>query len=250
MTTPTTSSKTALLFGATGQVGQQLLRTLLGTPYYTKVGEYGRRVTPQEQIESNGKEKLMQGTVDFETVTDKDLGEQKWDDVFISLGTTRKNAGSAANFEKIDREYVINAAKAAKSSDPQSNQKLLYVSSTGANSKSPFLYPKSKGLTEEGLARLGYSDTIIFRPGFLAGTKRPETRLAESIFGGFTRLASYVTDTVEIEISTLAKAMLVASKLGSEGLPPAAGATKVKLEDGTTYTVIGNAGAIALAKLE
>jgi hypothetical protein len=42
---------------------------------------------------------------------------------------------------------------------------------------------RSKGLTEEGLARLGYQDTIVFRPGYLAGTNRPEPRLAETIFG-------------------------------------------------------------------
>jgi hypothetical protein len=44
--------------------------------------------------------------------------------------------------------------------------------------------------------------------------------------------------------------MTVASKLGSEGLPASVGATKVKLADsGITYTVVTNAGALALAKL-
>ena len=42
---------------------------------------------------------------------------------------------------------------------------------------------RSKGLTEEGLAHLGYDDTIIFRPGFLAGANREETRTAETILG-------------------------------------------------------------------
>jgi len=104
-------------------------------------------------------------------------------------------------------------------------------------------------LTEEGLAKLGYSDTIVFRPGYLAGVNRAESRPAETIFGGMTKLLSLVSDSVEIEISTLAKAMTVASKLGSEGLPASVGATKVKLDDGTTYTVVSNAGALALAKL-
>ena len=38
-------------------------------------------------------------------------------------------------------------------------------------------------MTEDELAGLGYADTIVFRPGMLVGTKRPETRLAESAFG-------------------------------------------------------------------
>jgi len=247
MTTPT-PTKSALLFGATGQVGQKLLSTLLGSAYYAKVGEYGRKVTAADAIGA-GKDKLQQGTVDFEKIGSGDLGGQPWDSVFISLGTTRAAAGSAAAFEKIDREYVVNAARAAKSPDAQNTQKLLYVSSTGANSSSSFLYPKSKGMTEEALARLGYSDTIVFRPGFLAGTNRPNHRLAESLFGGFTHLASYFSNSVQIDIGVLARAIVTASRLGSDGLPPQVGATKVTLKDGTSYTVVGNAGCIALANL-
>lgn len=40
---------------------------------------------------------------------------------------------------------------------------------------------RSKGLTEEALASIGYSDTIIFRPGLLAGVHRREPRIAESV---------------------------------------------------------------------
>lgn len=44
------------------------------------------------------------------------------------LGTTQKAAGTPAQFEKIDREYVIAAAKAAKSDDPSHEQRLVYCS--------------------------------------------------------------------------------------------------------------------------
>ncbi|KIK23788.1 hypothetical protein PISMIDRAFT_678758, partial [Pisolithus microcarpus 441] len=70
-------------------------------------------------------------------------------------------------FEKIDREYVVNACRAAKSEDPAHEQRLVYLSSVGADATSHFLFTKSKGLTELALARLGYSDTIVFRPGML-----------------------------------------------------------------------------------
>lgn len=40
---------------------------------------------------------------------------------------------------------------------------------------------RSKGLTEHGLASLGYKDTIVFRPGYLTGTNRPEVRLVETV---------------------------------------------------------------------
>ncbi|KAF6753457.1 hypothetical protein DFP72DRAFT_966756 [Ephemerocybe angulata] len=240
-------SATALILGATGQTGGQLLQSLLSSSFYSRVGEYGRRTTALEKIPANLQEKLEQHTIDFEKLDTSGLNAKPWDVVFITLGTTRKNAGSAEKFVKIDREYVINAAKEAKVSD---NQRLVYLSSAGANSSAPFLYPQSKGLTEEGLARLGYKDTIVFRPGFLAGTDRGETRVAESIFGTITGFLSHFSNSLEINIGTLGKALAVAGKLGSDNLPPAAGATKVTLKDGTSYTVIGNAGAIELAKLD
>ena len=42
---------------------------------------------------------------------------------------------------------------------------------------------RSKGLTEAGLANLGYADTIIFRPGFLAGVNRERTSTGEMLYG-------------------------------------------------------------------
>ena len=42
---------------------------------------------------------------------------------------------------------------------------------------------RSKGLTENGLASLGYSDTIIFRPLMLKGAERSGSRIAETAFG-------------------------------------------------------------------
>jgi oxidoreductase len=44
-----------------------------------------------------------------------------------------------------------------------------------------YLVSRSKGMTEQALAGLGYSDTIIFRPGFLANAERASGRLGEQI---------------------------------------------------------------------
>jgi len=93
------------------------------------VGEYGRRLTPAENI-FNGKDKLEQKVIDFEKLKESDLKQGNWDVVFITyvrpihsavsflanfieltvaglyyrLGTTKAAAGSAEAFEKIDRE--------------------------------------------------------------------------------------------------------------------------------------------------
>jgi oxidoreductase len=101
----------------------------LSSPHFTRVGEYGRRLTPSEEI-TTGKDKLEQKVIDFEEIQESRLKDGKWDVVFITyehvlslfvsrantswdcnwetyrLGTTRAAAGSDEAFDKIDREYV------------------------------------------------------------------------------------------------------------------------------------------------
>jgi hypothetical protein len=80
-----TPGQSALLIGATGATGKHVLRELLSSPHFTHVGEYGRRVTPLDQI-SSGKEKLEQKIVDFEKLEDAGLKAGNWDVVFITYG--------------------------------------------------------------------------------------------------------------------------------------------------------------------
>ncbi|KAG1747963.1 uncharacterized protein EDB91DRAFT_1115716 [Suillus paluster] len=210
------TSKTALILGATGATGRNLLRELLTSDQWSKVGEYGRR-------------------------------DGRWDVVFVTLGTTRAKAGSAEMFEKIDREL-------RKSDDPTHQQRLVYPLLRKHHYVLPFLKSlpdflsfRSKGLTELGLARLGYADTIVFRPGFLKGAEREDKRLAETIFGYVTGAASYFTSNVEIQVSVLAKGIMKAGIWGSSGLPATVGATKAG-QEGAWSTLIGNKGAIILGE--
>ncbi|KAG1874414.1 hypothetical protein F4604DRAFT_1764655 [Suillus subluteus] len=231
---------TALILGATGATGKHLLRELLSSDQWSKVGEYSRRVTPEADLPQN-RGKLEQKTVNFENLEAAGLKDGRWDVVFVTLGTTRANAGSAEMFEKIDREY------AAKTDDPEHKQRVVYLSSSAADSSSHFLYTRSKGLTELGIARLGYADTIVFRPGLFKGAQRADKRLAETILGYVTGAASHFTSNAEIHVSVLAKAIMKAGILGSSGLPPAVGATKAGQED-AWFTLIGNTGALVLGQ--
>lgn len=79
------TGQTALLLGATGQVGQNILKELLSSQHFTKIGEFGRRVTVPESIPDKDKEKLVQKTIDFEKLDEAGLTKEKWDVVFISL---------------------------------------------------------------------------------------------------------------------------------------------------------------------
>jgi len=102
---------------------------------------------------------------------------------------------------------------------------------------------RSKGQAEEALAQMGYSDVIIFRPGFLKGAKRAETSFGERAFGFVTGALSHLTKTLEINIAVLAKSMRIAGQLGSAALPAVAEASKAG-----TLTIIGNKGAILLSQ--
>ncbi|KAK7031537.1 hypothetical protein R3P38DRAFT_2619789 [Favolaschia claudopus] len=239
------AQKSALILGSTGQVGGLLLKELLTTSTFTRVGEFGRRTTSLDALPAQGREKLQQKVIDFEKLDDAGLREGNWDVVFITIGTTVKVSGSAEAFERIDRKYVVDAARAAKSEGH--SQRLVYVSSVMADSKSHFLYTRSKGLTEDGLASLGYDDTIVFRPAALAGTNRLEPRIGETIANAVASFGSLFSSSLRIKIGTLARSLLKAGDLGSAGLPAEAKATTVGKE-GARFTLIGNSGALALAR--
>jgi oxidoreductase len=52
-----------------------------------------------------------------------------------------------------------------------------------ANKDAYSFYSRCKAATEQGLADLGYADTIVFRPGFLRNTNRLVFRPVEAIAG-------------------------------------------------------------------
>ncbi|KAF9026315.1 hypothetical protein BDZ89DRAFT_1102113 [Hymenopellis radicata] len=199
-----------LIIGATGQVGSNVLRELLASSHYSKSG----------------------------------LKDGKWDVVFITLGTNKKSAGSAEAFEKIDRTYVVNSAKEARVEGL--TQRVVYCSSIGADPKSSVLYSRSKGLTEQELSGLGYSDAIMYRPAVIAGTNRAEKRMTETVFTSITGVLSHFTSAVEIKVSLLGKSLAMAGFLGTEGLPAEAKAKKAG-EAPRTFTLVENAGAVGLA---
>ncbi len=75
---------------------------------------------------------------DFEQLADLDLPSPV-DIAFCCLGTTRKQAGSDDAFRRVDHDYVLAFAKLARR---HGCQRLIVVSSLGANPRSPALYPR------------------------------------------------------------------------------------------------------------
>ncbi|ANB58624.1 NAD dependent epimerase/dehydratase family protein [Anoxybacillus sp. B7M1] len=160
--------RTALLIGASGLIGSELLMLLLQSDDYQHVTILVRRELPIEH------HKLEQVVIDFKSL---EKYERYFcvDDVFSCLGTTMKKAKTKQNFIQVDYEYTLRAAALAEKCHVKS---FLTISSVGADPQSPFFYNRVKGETEEALQRLAIQSLHIFRPSLLLGD-RQEFRLSE-----------------------------------------------------------------------
>ena len=100
------------------------------------------------------------------------------DEVFITLGTTKKNTPDTKQYYQVDHDYPVLAAKLAKENGATS---VFVVTAIGANENSSVFYIKTKGETERDIINLNYEHTHIFRPSMLMGNRK-EKRVFEKIF--------------------------------------------------------------------
>jgi uncharacterized protein YbjT (DUF2867 family) len=159
-------SRTALVAGATGLVGGLLLRRLLGHVEYGEVRVLGRRPPSVE----GGKVRFVAS--DFTNFAEI-AGEIAVDDVFCCLGTTIRQAGSEAAFERVDYHMVVDLARAAKKAGAR---RFLVVSAAGSSLKSPAFYSRLKARMEKAVVEVGFEATHIVRPSLLLGSRRGQQR--------------------------------------------------------------------------
>lgn len=158
--------RTALVAGATGLVGRQLLALLLDDEAYETVYAVVRRPLP-----AHPRLRLME--VDFNHLGEIALPPAC--DVFCCLGTTLRAAGSRQAFRTVDHDYAVNLAVAARKAGAR---QFLLVSALGADPASAIFYNRVKGETEKKIVQVGFPTVHIFRPSLLLGA-RPEKRPGE-----------------------------------------------------------------------
>jgi uncharacterized protein YbjT (DUF2867 family) len=159
------NNRNALLVGATGLVGRELLKLLLADRRYAQVHCVGRRAPAVTHAKLTAHVFDLAGpglAAQFATLP-------AIDDVYCALGTTIKVAGSQAAFKAVDLDAVLAVAKAAV----QANQakRLGVVSAMGADAKSSVFYNRVKGEMEAAVAHLGFESVSIARPSMLAGDR-------------------------------------------------------------------------------
>jgi uncharacterized protein YbjT (DUF2867 family) len=161
-------SRTALVAGATGLVGNALLRQLAASQEYRQIKLLGRRPPALEAG------KLQFIASDFGNL--ESLGaELAADDVYCCLGTTLRKAGSQAAFERVDYHMVVDLARATLKSGAR---RFIVVSAAGASLKSPAFYSRVKARMEHAVSELPFEAVHILRPSLLLGA-RQEVRPAE-----------------------------------------------------------------------
>lgn len=162
--------KTAIVIGATGLVGSNVLKLLLKDERYKAVKVFHRRSTGVLHP------KLEEHIVDFDEIN-KWKKLLKGEVLFSALGTTIKKAGSKEAQYKVDFTYQYEVAKAAFQNGVD---KYALVSSIGANATSKSFYPRIKGELEEAIQELKFEKKVILRPSFLDGD-RDEFRFGEKV---------------------------------------------------------------------
>ena len=162
------AAKKALIMGASGLVGGQLLHVLLDAPEYESVTALVRRPLGVEHA------KLNEVIVNFDALEDN-IEHFRVEDVFSCLGTTIKKAKTREAMNRIDYTYPLEAARLAQRTGVQ---RFLAVSSMSANPDSSIWYSRMKGNLERDLRRLELPSLRLFRPSLLLG-QREEFRLGE-----------------------------------------------------------------------
>jgi uncharacterized protein YbjT (DUF2867 family) len=162
--------KTALVFGSSGLIGGHLLDQLMKNDNYNKIKLFVR----SEIIINEPKIEIIK--TDFNDL-DNHKENMKGDDCFFCIGTTKQNSPDKNEYQKVELEIPKKIAEIAKANLVNS---FIFISSIYANPKSSGDYVKFKGLVEEELKKLNFSNLGILRPSFLMGDRK-ENRVGEKI---------------------------------------------------------------------
>ena len=212
-------ARSALILGATGATGGQVLREVLSRPGWGRVVVVGRRAPDQSIAEGLGKEQPE--FIELKSLADQ-AGQaaaadklQGVDHFFNCVGTTRSAAGSAQAFHDIEVGVTQTAATLAADGGIKSAS---VVSAQGASANRscapmwfhPLFYGKTMGLKERAMTSAGFDRVTIFRPGMLdrSDPNKTNDRATESlltkVFGGLkvATLASAMVNDAEAALPT------------------------------------------------
>ena len=200
MATPAGPGRTALVAGATGLVGREILQGLLADDGVSAVHALARRPLALQHP------KLSTHVVDFTALP----ALPAVDETYLALGTTIKVAGSQPAFRAVDVDANLAVAQAARAAGCR---RLGLVSAMGADAGSSIFYNRVKGELEMALAQLGFDALVIARPSFLAGDREA---LGQPVRGGeklALRISQWLRPVIPSNLRSIASKDVAAALL-------------------------------------
>lgn len=210
--------RTAIVAGATGLVGKELIKQLVNDPDYDKIIALVRKKMDIDL--PNGQGKLEQRVIDFAKLSESlKSSEFAHAHVYCTLGTTIKKAGSKPQFRRVDRDYPLLLAELASKGQADA---FAIVTAMGADRTSSFFYNQVKGEVEEKLRGMRLRSLHLLRPSLILGN-RGEFRLGEKLGGIVSRaIAPLMTGRLRkyrpIHAHTIATGLIRAAKSGKTGV--------------------------------
>jgi hypothetical protein len=200
-----------ILFGATGMVGQSVLRECLLDDEVYEVLTIGRKRTSQQH------QKLTE--IELENVADLSSIESEvtgFDACFFCLGVSSQGM-KEAEFKKITYDLTLSVARTLSRLNP--NMTFIYVSGSGTDSseKGRAMWARVKGKTENDLLQLPFRAAYMFRPGMIIpmhGVKS-KTKWYQLLYDALKPLNSLLMKlSIVITSEQLGKAMIQVAKHG------------------------------------
>ena len=162
------SGAVALVAGASGMVGTELVRLLAASGDYRRVIALSRRPLSIEAP------RLANRILRFENL-EQDLRGTTCDDAYCCLGSTIRQAGTQAAFRAVDHELILRFARFAQAAGAKT---LVVVSAAGASAGSRNFYLRVKGETELALEALRFRSLHLMQPSLILGSRK-QWRLTE-----------------------------------------------------------------------
>ena len=203
-----------ILFGATGMVGQGVLRECLLDRDVTEVVCVGRR--PSGETDPKLRDLVLPDPGQLSSVEAEVSG---FDACFFCLGVSSVGM-SEADYKRVTYDLTLGAARTLARLNPQMTFVYVTGASTDSTERGPSMWARVKGATENALMRLPFKAAYMFRPGMIQPMHgvRSKTALyrwayviAKPLFGLVRHWAPDRVTTSE----QVGRAMLVAAKRGA-----------------------------------
>jgi uncharacterized protein YbjT (DUF2867 family) len=157
-----------LLFGATGMVGDGVLRWLIDSPKVSRVVAVSRKpLSPQHP--------KLEAVIEADMFQLKHLGELRdFDACFFCLGASSVGM-SPGDYRRLTYDLTIAVARQLLPGNP--HMVFEYISGEGTDAKSRQRWAQVKAETETALLKMGFCDAYALRPGFIQPMRGVTSRM-------------------------------------------------------------------------